>query len=485
VNVILESPFEARLILLFLIGAVLGSFVNLVVDRLREETPRYSPWNGVLDRLFGRHQPPSPKREPTPEPRRKLRGSKQPRVAEKRQPSILALLPVVGWLEAAVTAPPPRQAAASLQDATSSGELRPRGFWVRPMMVELGFALTLVLLYWWEIGRWGMIPFLPGDLNVPLEFQAAMTPQLRELMTILHLQFAAHAIFLTFMLAASLIDLDEWVIPDAIAVTGTLVALGWAVLAPSSRLFELIDEEGWSVLLHLATPGHVPAKLAAGEAAGLALALACAWLWCFGQLPRVWTLRWGWRTALGLFFRRLARDRAATLRILGIGVAVSVLCAMVWSYGGDARWTALLSALVGLTVGSGIVWVIRIVCSTILQREAMGFGDVTLMAMIGAFLGWQPTLCAFFLSPFFGLIPPIVALMMRAGAPRAVPYGPFLCLGATTVLLLWADMWPLLWSRLTMFDEHGAGLVLIVIGGALVVLVLLLLGLQAIKRAFA
>ena len=41
--------------------------------------------------------------------------------------------------------------------------------------------------------------------------------------------------------------------------------------------------------------------------------------------------------------------------------------------------------------------------SLALRREAMGFGDVTLMAMIGAFLGWQAAVLTFFLAPFFGL----------------------------------------------------------------------------------
>ena len=42
--------------------------------------------------------------------------------------------------------------------------------------------------------------------------------------------------------------------------------------------------------------------------------------------------------------------------------------------------------------------VVRVLGSQVLRREAMGFGDVTLMAMIGAFLGWQAAVLTFFLG---------------------------------------------------------------------------------------
>ena len=84
---------------------------------------------------------------------------------------------------------------------------------------------------------------------------------------------------------------------------------------------------------------------------------------------------------------------------------------------------------------------VRLIGAAVLRREAMGFGDVTLMAMIGAFLGWQPCLMIFFIGPFFGLLPAIIMRISGGRWHREIPYGPFLCLGAMTVLIFWADLW--------------------------------------------
>ncbi len=55
-----------------------------------------------------------------------------------------------------------------------------------------------------------------------------------------------------------------------------------------------------------------------------------------------------------------------------------------------------LVSLAGLIVGGGVVWVVRLIGHWTLGREAMGFGDVVLMAMIGSVIGWQPVLAVFF-----------------------------------------------------------------------------------------
>jgi leader peptidase (prepilin peptidase)/N-methyltransferase len=92
-----------------------------------------------------------------------------------------------------------------------------------------------------------------------------------------------------------------------------------------------------------------------------------------------------------------------------------------------------------MATGMILVWGIRLAAQWVLGIEAMGFGDVTLMGMIGAFLGWQPVLLIFFLAPFFGLVYGIFHWALGRG--RAVPYGPFLCLATVIVVVFWSPIW--------------------------------------------
>ncbi len=111
---------------------------------------------------------------------------------------------------------------------------------------------------------------------------------------------------------------------------------------------------------------------------------------------------------------------------------------MAW-FGGGPAWLGLLNGLVGLVLGSLLVWAVRVVGSAAMGREAMGFGDVTLMMMIGVLLGWQACLVVFFLAPFAGLVLGLLNLLLRAG--DAIPYGPFLCLAAVVTIARWGDIW--------------------------------------------
>src|SRR4029077_1267881 len=93
----------------------------------------------------------------------------------------------------------------------------------------------------------------------------------------------------------------------------------------------------------------------------------------------------------------------------------------------------LLNSILGLIVGGGTVWLIRIIGHYALGQEAMGFGDVTLMAMVGSFIGWQPSLIVFFmLAPLCALAVTLVTLSLRFN--RAIPFGPYLSVGTIMIL---------------------------------------------------
>ena len=69
----------------------------------------------------------------------------------------------------------------------------------------------------------------------------------------------------------------------------------------------------------------------------------------------------------------------------------------------------------------------------------MGFGDVTLMAMIGAFTGWQATLVVFFLAPFAAVIISVSQWLLTGR--KDIAFGPYLSLATVYLVLAWRDLW--------------------------------------------
>ncbi len=164
-----------RLFIVFVAGACLGSLVNWAIYSLAWNARPISPWS----RRSG-------------EARRRRWGDR---------------VPVFGWL-------------ALSRQAVVHGPW----FWVRPMLLEIAFGVALAALYWWEVGRLGLIQGqLPG---------IAIAPPVGAI----HWQFISHALLLCLMLAASFIDIDEKIIPDEITVPGTLLGLVLATAVPMSLL---------------------------------------------------------------------------------------------------------------------------------------------------------------------------------------------------------------------------------------------------------
>ena len=90
-----------------------------------------------------------------------------------------------------------------------------------------------------------------------------------------------------------------------------------------------------------------------------------------------------------------------------------------------------MDALIGVIAGGGVLWLIGEAYYRYSGQEGMGGGDVKMLAMIGAFLGWKLMVMTLVLSSILGsLIGILVIVVKRGGMKYALPYGTFLSLGA-------------------------------------------------------
>lgn len=96
-------------------------------------------------------------------------------------------------------------------------------------------------------------------------------------------------------------------------------------------------------------------------------------------------------------------------------------------------------SVAGMLTGVVLAWLTKKVSSFVLSMPTLGTGDIYLMAMIGAYLGWQPTIIAFAISPIFALI--FGATLRGISNQPALPYGPFLALGAIVTMFFWRAIW--------------------------------------------
>ena len=97
------------------------------------------------------------------------------------------------------------------------------------------------------------------------------------------------------------------------------------------------------------------------------------------------------------------------------------------------------SSLIGVLSGGGSLFLVATVYQWLFKREGMGGGDVKLLAMIGAFLGWKAVILTIFLSSFIGSIIGITVMLIKGKDFKyAIPFGPFLALGAV-ISLFWGE----------------------------------------------
>jgi leader peptidase (prepilin peptidase)/N-methyltransferase len=113
-----------------------------------------------------------------------------------------------------------------------------------------------------------------------------------------------------------------------------------------------------------------------------------------------------------------------------------IALAAVLPQAGGPHW-----ALLGIAVGSGLLWLLAWGYFRVRKIEGMGGGDIKLAAMFGAVLGWQLTLVALFLAALAGTVWGAILMARRTGTGQtALPFGTLLC-PAAMVTFLWGERW--------------------------------------------
>src|SRR4030043_1294533 len=94
-----------------------------------------------------------------------------------------------------------------------------------------------------------------------------------------------------------------------------------------------------------------------------------------------------------------------------------------------------LNSLIGVLLGGGSLFIVGTLYQWLFKREGMGGGDVKLLAMIGAFLGWKAVILTILLGSLIGSIIGISIMVLKGKDFKyAIPFGPFLSLGAVISL---------------------------------------------------
>ena len=262
-----------------------------------------------------------------------------------------------------------------------------------------------------------------------------------------------HLVLLSVLFSGSLIDLEHFIIPLALCYVVVIVAL--IIVPVAAEIVDVDQEHAWKIM-----PSATPdlAAVALGSTVGLLVANI---LLRTGLIKRSYheleTLYEQYEKSgteppedieAGVNHRKEMVREMAFLAPIALGAfAAHYLLADSSSLGknwvgwvewvGQTRWAAgLFGCLFGYLAGAATVWATRIGGSLLFGKEAMGLGDVHLMGAVGAMLGWQTSVLAFFIAPFFGLGFGLVRLIFRG--QREIPYGPFLSL-ATVLLMIEHD----------------------------------------------
>ena len=115
-----------------------------------------------------------------------------------------------------------------------------------------------------------------------------------------------------------------------------------------------------------------------------------------------------------------------------------IVVGLVFSFFTEPGWQ---SSLIGILAGGGVLWLVAEAYYRIRHEEGLGMGDVKMLAMIGAFVGWKLTLVTLMLASLAGSVVGLGLIATgRGGMKHALPFGSFLALGAAVAATAGPDL---------------------------------------------
>ncbi len=111
-------------------------------------------------------------------------------------------------------------------------------------------------------------------------------------------------------------------------------------------------------------------------------------------------------------------------------IILGLLCSAVFPqiHGQQSHVAGFLKSLIGVLVGGGFLYAVGSIAEWVLKKEAMGGGDVKLLAAIGGVIGWRGVLWTIFVSSLLGTLGGLYLRFTKG--EELIPYGPYLALAA-------------------------------------------------------
>ena len=102
----------------------------------------------------------------------------------------------------------------------------------------------------------------------------------------------------------------------------------------------------------------------------------------------------------------------------------------------EPSWVPFAGSLFGIVAGAGILWLVAILYRRIRKIEGLGFGDIKMMALVGAFLGWRYAWLTIFIGSLLGaVVGSLYIFLSHLDRRYELPFGTFLGIGAVASTL--------------------------------------------------